>query len=113
MSWHTKQSAHNVDAQQHLSESGQHIDWEITALFYSVIHAIDGYLSSIDASPQNHTERKMLVRRELRRIYKQYCAFYTLCIKVRYTSPFDSITQEEKQAAVDLHNAIRASVPKM
>ena len=64
MSWHTKQSAHNVDAQQHLSESGQHIDWEITALFYSVIHAIDGYLSSIDASPQNHLGARKVLRKD-------------------------------------------------
>lgn len=49
------QSAHNHDAQK---QPSQYIDWEITTLFYSAVHVVNGYLLSeigITPEPKNVT----------------------------------------------------------
>lgn len=108
MSWHAKQSAHNRDAQLRLSKHSQYRDWEITALFYAVMHMIDEYLESIGKAPHNHAERNSLVRAELQHVYQDYYDFYALCIRVRYVVLFDSVTEHDRQTALDLYKSIRA-----
>lgn len=110
MSWHARQSAHNQGAQRYLSESSQYMDWEITALFYSVVHVIDEYLASIGKKPHSHDERRTLVRENLRHIYRDYRSLYILCRKVRYTIVFGSVKKKHKQKAVRLHNSICANI---
>ena len=110
MSWHARQSAHNQDAQRYLSESSQYLDWEITALFYSVLHAIDEYLASVDKKPRNHVERKTLVRENLPGVYDDYRALYALCRKVRYVIVFGSVKKKHKQKAARLHKSICAKI---
>lgn len=110
MSWHARQSAHNQDAQCYLSESSQYPDWEITALFYSVIHIIDEYLESVGKKPRNHGERRALVRENLPDVYKDYRALYALCRKVRYMIVFGSVKKRHKQKAARLHKSICAKI---
>lgn len=110
MSWHARQSAHNQDAQRHLSASSQYPDWEITALFYSVVHVIDEYLASIGKAPRDHGERKTLVRENLRHIYRDYRSLYILCRKVRYIVVFASVKKKHKRKAVRLHDSICAKI---
>ena len=110
MSWHAKQSSHNHDVQRILSKHPLCRDWEITALFYSLLHVIDGYMIPIGAEPQNHSHRRCLVRQHLPHIYEDYDRFYNLCLRARYLALFDSITEGERQHAVELHGSICARV---
>ena len=110
MRWHAKQSSHNHDVQRILSKHPLCRDWEITALFYSLLHVIDGYMISIGAEPQNHSHRRCLVRQHLPHIYEDYDRFYNLCLRARYLALFDSITEGERQHAVELHGSICARV---
>lgn len=110
MSWHARQSAHNQGARRRLSASSQYLDWEITILFYSVLHVIDEYLESVGENPHSHHERKKMVRENLPHIYNDYRALYALCTKVRYTIVFDSVKDKDRQKAVRLHDSICARI---
>ena len=110
MSWHAKQSSHNHDVQRILSGHPLCRDWEITALFYSLIHVIDGYMISVGAEPQDHRRRKRLVRQNLPHVYEDYDRFYNLCLRARYLALFDRITEGERRHAVELHRSICARV---
>lgn len=105
---YARQSAHNHDAQKQLSRCpSQYIDWEITTLFYSAVHVINGYLlSEIGITPHSHKERNELVEKEIKPIWPDYHTFYILCKKVRYSAEFDSVTEGERQLALRLHNSI-------
>lgn len=107
MNWHTRQSVHNYDAQQYLSRRPSNADWEVTALFYSAVHAVDEYLFTIGKTPQNHIHRSKLIRKNIQHIYPDYYSLYCLCRKVRYEIPYDDVSEGDKQTAVDLYNSIR------
>ena len=50
------------------------LDWAVTAIFYSGLHYVDGYLASKNIDPTTHDVRTPLVAREsnLKRIFPQY-----------------------------------------
>ena len=106
MSWHALQSAHNRGAQRHLSESSRYADWEITALFYSAVHAVDEYLHSMGEKPCNHRARNRLVYKRMWHIRQDYYDLYSLCRRVRYEVPYTDVSREERQTAADLHGSI-------
>ena len=107
MSWHALQSAHNRGAQQRMSESPRYADWEITALFYSAVHAVDEYLLSIGEEPCSHQARNKMVRENIPHAYRDYCALFTLCRKVRYEIPYTDVSEGDRETAIYLHDSIR------
>ena len=106
MSWHAQQSAHNRGAQRHLSGRPLYADWEITSLFYSVLHAVDEYLFAMGEEPRSHPARNKLVSEKTPHIRKEYHALYALCRKVRYEVPYAEVSEKDKQIAVGLHGSI-------
>ena len=107
MSWHALQSAHNRGAQQRMSESPRYADWEITALFYSAVHAVDEYLLLIGKEPHNHQARNEMVREEIPHARRDYYELYTLCRRVRYEIPYTDVSEGERETAIYLHDSIR------
>lgn len=75
---HLKQAAHNESLYSQLVDT-QFLDWAVTAIFYSGLHYVDGYLATKSlgpkhAHPPTHDVRTPLVAREsnLKHIYSNY-----------------------------------------
>lgn len=107
MSWHALQSDHNRGAQQLMSKSPRYVDWEITALFYSAVHAVDEYLRSIGKDPRSHQARNEMVRKNIPHARQDYYELFTLCRKVRYEIPYTDVSEGERETAIYLHDSIR------
>ena len=59
--------------------------WEITALFHSVLHYVDAFLATHGHHPSNHQERRRLVA-QLTSLQREYENLYDLSIKARYAT---------------------------
>jgi len=75
---HVRQAEHNETFYSQLLTT-EFLDWAVTAIFYSALHYVDGYLATKNinpkfAHPPTHEVRTPLVGREsnLRHIWPQY-----------------------------------------
>ena len=72
--------------------------WEITALFYSVLHYVDAFLATHEHHPSSHRERRRLVA-QFTSLQRENEKQYDLSIKARYaTSEFTSQDIERLKA---------------
>ena len=107
MDWHVKQSTHNYDSNRYLAqENPRYRDWEVTTLFYSVVHIVDSYLANYNKKPRAHCQRKKFVRLTLCEIYDDYCCLESLSRKARYDSPSQTLTSDEIDEAMKLHTTL-------
>lgn len=87
--------------------------WEITALFYSVLHYADAFLATRGHHPSNHQERRRLVA-QFTGFQKEYENLYDLSIKARYATTEFTPQDIEKLKAGDfrtLKEGITALLP--
>ncbi len=68
---HEQQARQNLGLHEHLAGLEAHLDWAVTALFYSALHYIDAFLLPID--PRSHRHRNEIISRhpQLATIYRQ------------------------------------------
>jgi len=87
LNWYATQSTHNKTTSDFLnSKTPDHIDWEITCLFYSALHLVNDYCDKHQiAPPSDHHERKEFVKNNLSSSYLSYKKLFDLSIKSRYT----------------------------
>ena len=77
------QTRHNLDTCSFLAtKNPKYADWEITALFYAVLHLVDDRLEKRGVQP-NHEQRRRMVQGYLH-IRVPYGKLYALSIKARY-----------------------------
>ena len=81
---HRLQAKDNEDLCRRLVGSRRHLDWAVTALFYSALHYVDAALHPVH--PRNHAQRNHLLSRhpELRPVFPQYRLLYQRSLKTRY-----------------------------
>ena len=106
------QSTHNKQTSDFLnSATPKYRDWEIITLFYSALHRIDKYfLDNGIQKPNNHAERKSLVRRHLPVIYGSYHKLSTLGHRARYIVGIN-IPQNELGQAQNHYSVIDTNIP--
>lgn len=109
--WHELQSDHNKKASDLMnSKNPTFVDWEVTTLFYSILHLVDDYFENNGPRlPLNHQDRNRLVRNSLTTIYPDYHKLYSLSIRSRYTVGF-RIPQSDRDTAKRLHTAIETAL---
>ena len=66
-------------------QSGPHLDWSITVLFYAAVHLVEATLAP-QMHSANHNARFANIRRHplLRQIYFQYHELYSRSLDARY-----------------------------
>jgi len=81
------QSSHNKQTSDFLNTvTPKYHDWEIITLFYSALHKVDKYfIANGIQKPENHAERKALVKQHLREIYGSYHKLSSFSHRARYT----------------------------
>ena len=83
---HLAQAARNEEFADTISAlQTRFTQWEITALFYGVLHYIDAFLATQGHHPSNHQERRRLVA-QLTSLQREYENLYDLSIKARYAT---------------------------
>jgi len=109
---HLDQSNHNKDTSDFLNtQNPNHIDWEITTLFYAALHRVDNYFRNNGPRiPTNHPERKRLVRQELPNAYSAYHMLFTLSIRARYIAGLN-LQEPERALAANSYAALTANLP--
>jgi len=109
--WHELQSDHNINASDLMnSKNPRFVDWEVTTLFYSILHLVDKFFDQNGPRlPVNHQDRKRLVRDLLPAIYPDYHKLYSLSIRSRYTVGF-RIPQSDRDTAKILHTALETAL---
>ena len=68
-------------------------------MFYSALHSINEYfeLHNIEL-PENHRDRKEIVKKELQHIYVDYCRLFNLSMRSRYIVGYKIFDLEVKHA---------------
>jgi hypothetical protein len=87
--WHDVKKVHDFSASNFLATSpNKFLDWEITTLFYSVLHHVDSYLSNAWGIENvlDHDQRKEYVSSFLPTIKKVYLLLYYMSRHARYDS---------------------------
>ena len=112
MSWHIGQSTHNFDTCKYLQiENPRHKDWEVTSLFYSALHLVEGYLFLIkNITPRGHKRRSNAVMAELPLIFNEYDTLFWLSIKSRYQATPNGITPDEERESIRCHHIIESYI---
>ena len=83
---HLAQAARNEEFADTISGlQTRFTQWEVAALFYSVLHYVDAFLATQGHHPSNHQERRRLVG-QLPSAQREYENLYDLSIKARYTT---------------------------
>ena len=87
---HIAQAEHNEDLYRHLGAvSPEYIDWQVTCLFYAVLHYVDAYLAPL-VHPATHAERDNWISREaiLRIIRPDYRELRSRSEDARYNAVY-------------------------
>lgn len=86
---HYQQYEHNYELYLVLDEDRKlkrkFIDWQITLLFYSILHLIDGYLlREYGVFTKNHKDRRDKISRFISKVRTDYSTLYKYCEESRY-----------------------------
>jgi len=91
LKWHLYKKQHDFDTNSLLtSHSPDYLDWEVIALFYSVMHHVDAAICQkrstgiIIREPIDHKQRRKLVVRHFRPIATDYKMLGSLSQWARY-----------------------------
>ena len=87
LNWHITQSIHNKEVSDFLNkETPAYIDWEITSLFYSALHLVNGYCKKNQLIlPSTHRKRNPFIKKNLPSAYVFYKKLFDLSMKSGYT----------------------------
>jgi len=90
---HEQQARQNLGLHEHLAGLEAHLDWAVTALFYSALHYIDAFLLPID--PRSHRHRNEIISRhpQLATIYRQYRLLLDRSRDTRYECVYPTLDQ--------------------
>ncbi len=80
---HSRQARHNEEVSSALSQVGHARDWEVTTLFYAVVHLVESRAAP-DHHCRDHNERESFVLANFPAIYADYKALFMMCHLVRY-----------------------------
>ena len=100
-SWYDMQHVHNQTFSCDILHAFQskYKDWEVTSLFYSALHLINGYFDLHDIElPEDHHRQKKTVNEKLQRIYHDYTCLFDLSIRSRYIEGYKISDLEVKRA---------------
>ena len=109
---HLKKARDNSKFARSLQGSAlQHPEWVVVGAFYSALHYINAYLTSVGLEAGNHSKRMWYVSTiaSLRPIQREYLRLTDKAWKVRYAT--SNITESEAQTLLDLDlNHIEANL---
>jgi len=109
---HLKQAMHNTDVSTLLGGSAcSACDWEVTTLFYSVVHLIEAKMGTLGLphnSRERHKYRKQFVHSFYRQVAADYDALYTKCRRARYDCI--DVTPQHVADARKRHEALRKAL---
>lgn len=110
--WHKSQSVHNKTTSDFLNTANpNHIDWEVTTLFYAALHLVDNYFQINNLPmPSNHDERKRLVRSQLPTLYSAFHKLYSLSFRARYIVGH-RMRDQDRQIAVNSFTVLTTNLP--
>lgn len=80
---HSQQAQHNEQVSSFLSQAGHARDWEVTTLFYAVVHLVEAKAAPSHHSG-DHNERERFVLTNYPSIYPDFKSLTTMCHLVRY-----------------------------
>jgi hypothetical protein len=86
-SWHLAKKDHNLQARATLLKApNMFMDWEVTTVFYSALHYVDAFLSTLTPPihPRGHKYRRKIVSSYLRPIAYEYRKLNALSETARY-----------------------------
>ena len=110
--WRLLQIEHDKESREVLAKAGSRFrDWVVVMMFYEIVIALDGYaeLRGMPA-PQNHKERRAIVRRHLPHLVEPYDALYALSLAARYYDGY-AMTESEGRRAARCHEMLSMNVP--
>ncbi len=84
---HLSKAKRNRDFAYNLPKrDATHIGWALTALFYSALHYVEGYLAGFSYYVRNHDALKEEIHRnpELRSLYEDYRDLFDYAYNARY-----------------------------
>ncbi|HEV2120506.1 MAG TPA: hypothetical protein VGS11_10465 [Candidatus Bathyarchaeia archaeon] len=107
LQWQKLKNTHDFTAYQFLrTTTPTYLDWEVIAIFYSMLHLVDAYLiHAHNLTPANHKERNTFVRTLIRPIRREYDELRDLSEKARYKA---NLVDIERDHALDLRRVIEA-----
>lgn len=107
---HKDKSQHNFNTYAFLNEANPtYTDWEITTLFYSILHLVDAYLYKQQVGLiTNHMRRKEYVKQYMSSIYCEYLRLEELSKQARYKCSI--MSKKERDEAFKLYNTIRKKI---
>jgi hypothetical protein len=82
----------------------KYVDWQVTVIFYTALHAIDAALAKLQLSVANHEERNRQVEtnESFANVRKQYMNLYRLSMTTRYIADPESWLPEKYLTVNDL-----------
>lgn len=104
---HDEQARDNLDLYEHLAAINRHLDWALTALFYSAVHYIDAFL--LPENPRSHRRRNEIISRrpELNAVYRNYRLLLDRSRETRYEC-FDPTPHQLRSYREHLFDPIQA-----
>jgi hypothetical protein len=84
---HIWQAEHNEEVFRYLGDGfADYRDWQVTMLFYSMVHYVNAYLVHDGAAPESHQARELAVNTDarLRSFSPQYRELTQRCWEARY-----------------------------
>jgi len=102
MSWRIDQVIHNSNTSGYLAlVNPTYVDWEITCIYYAAVQLVDEYIFRTgNRQPQDHGQRKRLVRSLIPNAYSDYWNLEQLSRHTRYDHKYDRFGTQEKADAL-------------
>ena len=98
---HISQAIRNEEFADAISDlQTRFTQWEITALFYAVLHYMDAFLATRGHHPSNHRERRRFVA-DFTNLHREYENLYDLSMKARYATAEFTTQDVERLRAGD------------
>lgn len=114
-SWHKIQSQHNDHTNSFLfSVTPLYQDWEITTMFYSVVHLVNAYLDiHLTKYPRTHNQREQLIDQYLQQIATDYYTLKDICQRARYLVETTKLQPNEITEARRCQQTIISEISKL
>jgi len=84
---HSRQAVHNREFVGFLDvDSTNYLDWVVTAIFYTSVHHLEGFLARHGFHPQNHADRNNAMARfaSLKPVFRDYSDLHWQSEQSRY-----------------------------
>jgi len=101
---HKAKEINNFNVYKFLDSNASFLDWESIILFYSALHCVDAFFSTLPTSihPRNHKYRNKMVSRYLGSYASDYLYAYNISRLARYSNI--PISQVMKDACLKCYN---------